>query len=81
MCYRNHNSSVSWPPSRATSGASRALKLLLEVLTVRSTEDHRAEAITPNLARAADQLEVAAEGLRTLFAAGRDAATILNARS
>lgn len=66
---------------RATSGASRALKLLLEVLIVRSTEDHRAEAITPNLARAADQLEAAAEGLRTLFATGRDVAMILNSRS
>lgn len=65
----------------AANGASQALKLLLEVLTVRETADPRAEAITPNLAQAAEQLETAAEELRTLFAAGRDAAAILNERS
>lgn len=65
----------------AAGGASEALKLLLEVLTVRDPEDPRAEAITTNLARAADQLESAAGQLRELFAAGRDAAAILNARS
>lgn len=65
----------------AASGASEALKLLLEVLTVRDPGDPRAEAITTNLARAADQLETAAQELRNLFAAGRDAAAILNGRS
>lgn len=65
----------------AASGTSQTLKLLLEVLTVRATNDPRAENITPNLARAADQLETAAEQLHPLFAAGRDAATILGERS
>lgn len=54
----------------AADGASHVLKLLLEVLTVRITDDPRAENITPNLARAADQLETAVEELRILFAAG-----------
>ena len=48
--------------------------------TVRSREDPRAQNITTNLARAADQLGVAAEHITNLFAASRDvAAAVLDA--
>ena len=55
-----------------------ALKLLLEVCTVRSMDDPRAAAVTANLARASDQLATAAEGIDALFAAARDVATIIS---
>ena len=64
----------------AAAGAAEALKLLLEVCTVRSIDDPRAETITINLSRAQDQLATAAERIATLFQAGRDvAATITEA--
>jgi len=64
----------------AAAGAAEALKLLLEVCTVRSMVDPRAENITTNLARAQDQLAMAGERIATLFQAGRDvAATITEA--
>ena len=64
----------------AAAGAAEALKLLLEVCTVRSMDDPRAENITINLSRAQDQLATAAERIAALFQAGRDiAATITEA--
>ncbi len=65
----------------AAAGAAEALKLLLlEVCTVRSMDDPRAENITTNLACAQDQLATAGERIATLFQAGRDvAATITKA--
>ena len=62
----------------AADGAAGALKLLLEVCTVRSMDDPRAAAVTANLARASDQLATAAERIDTLFAAARDVATIIS---
>ncbi len=62
----------------AAAGAADALKLLLEVCTVRSMDDPRAAAVTANLARASDQLATAAERIDTLFAAARDVATIIS---
>jgi hypothetical protein len=56
----------------AAAGAAEALKLLLEVCTVRSMDDPRAGNITTNLARAQDQLATGAERIADLFAAGRD---------
>jgi hypothetical protein len=61
----------------AAAAAAEALKLLLETTTVRSMDDPRAENITTNLARAGDQLAVAAERLSALFAAGRDVAAMI----
>lgn len=61
----------------AAVGASEALKLLLEVCTVRSMDDPRAENITTNLARAQDQLATAAERIAALFQTGRDVASII----
>ena len=64
----------------AATGAAEALKLLLEVCTVRSIDDPRAENITINLSRAQDHLETAATRVAALFQAGRDvAATITDA--
>jgi len=51
----------------AADGAAGALKLLLEVCTVRSMDDPRAAAVTANLARASGQLATAAERIDTLF--------------
>ena len=62
----------------AAAGAAGALKLLLEVCTVRSMDDPRAAAVTANLARASDQLATAAGRIDTLFAAARDVATIIS---
>jgi len=62
----------------AAAGAAEALKLLLEVCTVRSMDDPRAAAVTTNLSRASDQLAAAAGGIDTLFAAARDVATIIS---
>jgi hypothetical protein len=62
----------------AAAGAAEALKLLLEVCTVRSMDDPRAAVVTTNLARASDQLATAAGGIDTLFAAARDVATIVS---
>jgi hypothetical protein len=62
----------------AAAGAAGALKLLLEVCTVRSMDDPRAAAVTANLARASGQLATAAERIDTLFAAARDVATIIS---
>ena len=62
----------------AADGAAGALKLLLEVCTVRSMDDPRAAAVTANLARASDQLATAAKRIDTLFAAARDVATIIS---
>lgn len=64
----------------AAAGAAEALTLLLEVCTVRSMDDPRAENITVNLSRAQDQLAVAAERIATLFQASHNvAATITKA--
>jgi hypothetical protein len=64
----------------AAAGAAAALTLLLEVCTVRSMDDPRAEDITVNLARAQDQLATSAGRIAALFQAGRDvAATITKA--
>jgi hypothetical protein len=60
------------------AGAAAALKLPLEVCTVRSMDDPRAVAVTANLARASDQLATAAEGIGALFAAARDVTTIIS---
>lgn len=62
----------------AAAGAAEALKLLLEVVTVRSLDDPRAEAVTTNLARASDQLATAADRLNDLFAAARDVTSIIH---
>lgn len=62
----------------AAAGAAEALKLLLEVCTVRSLDDPRAGAVTTNLARAADQLGAAADRIEELFAATRDVAAIIH---
>jgi len=62
----------------AAAGAADALKLLLEVCTVRSMDDPRAAAVTANLARASGQLATAAERIDTLFAAARDVSTIIS---
>jgi hypothetical protein len=61
----------------AAAGAAEALKLLLEVCTVRSLEDPRADMVTTNLSRAVDQLGAAADRIDSLFAAGRDVAAII----
>jgi hypothetical protein len=61
----------------AATGAGQALTLLLEICTVRSTDDPRAGAVTTNLARAGDQLGTAAERIDTLFTACRDVVSIL----
>ena len=58
-------------------GAAQALALLLEVCTVRSTDDPRAGSVTMSLSRAGDQLGTAAERIDTLFAACRDVASII----
>ena len=62
----------------AAAGAGEALKLLLEVCTVRSMSDPRATAVTTNLSRASDQLATAAERIDALFAAAREVASIIN---
>ena len=62
----------------AAAGAAEALKLLLEVCTVRSMDDPRAAAVTTNLSRASDQLAFAAERIDTLFAAAGDVASIIS---
>jgi hypothetical protein len=62
----------------AATGAADALKLLLEVVTVRNMDDPRADAITTNLSQASDQLSTAAERIDTLFAATRDIASIVS---
>ena len=62
----------------AAAGAAEALKLLLEVCTVRSMDDPRTADVTTNLARASDQLSTAAEGIAALFAAARDVTTIIS---
>ena len=62
----------------AAAVAAEALKLLLEVCTVRSTDDPRAAAVTVNLAHASGQPATAAEGIDALFAAARDIATIIS---
>jgi len=61
----------------AAADAAEALTLLLEVCTVRSTTDPRAENITINLSRAQDQLAVAAERIATLFHAFKDVAAAI----
>lgn len=62
----------------AAAGAAEALKLLLEVMTVRSMDDPRAAAVTTNLVRASDQLATAAGRLNDLFAAARDVSSIID---
>jgi hypothetical protein len=62
----------------AAAGAADALKLLLEVCTVRSMDDPRAGAVTTNLSRASDQLAVAVERIDTRFATTRDIASIIS---
>jgi hypothetical protein len=62
----------------AAAGAAQALTLLLEITTVRSLDDPRAAHLTENLARAQDELAVAASRLADLFAAGRDVAALIN---
>ncbi len=61
----------------AACGAADALALLLEVCTVRSTLDPRAEHLTVRLAQAVDHLQLAAARLGDLFTASRDLAQIL----
>ena len=61
----------------AAAGAAQALTLLLEVTTIRSMDDPRAGHVTTNLARAGDELQVAAERLENLFAAGRSVAALI----
>lgn len=61
----------------AAAESAEALKLLLEISTVRSMDDPRAEAITTNLARAQDQLSTAAERIGALFQASRDVAATI----
>lgn len=61
----------------AAAGAAQALTLLLEVTTIRSMDDPRAEHLTTTLARAQDELEVAAGRLGDLFAAGRSVAALI----
>ena len=61
----------------AAAGAAQALKLLLEISTVRSLDDPRAEQVMTNLARAQDELAIAHQRLADLFAAGRDAAALI----
>jgi hypothetical protein len=62
----------------AATGAADALKLLLEVCTVRSMDDPRTDVVTTNLSRASDQLAAAAERIDTLFAAACDVAAIIS---
>jgi hypothetical protein len=59
------------------TGAGEVLKLLLEVCTGRSTDDPRAETVTTNLSRAADQVTTAADHIGTLFTASPDVAAII----
>lgn len=59
----------------AAAAAAEALKLLLEVYTVRSLEDPRAGMVTMNLAQASDQLSTGAALIDSLFAAARDVAS------
>lgn len=61
----------------AASGAADALALLLEVTTVRSTADPRADRLTGNLSNAGAQLADAAARIDTLFASVRDVAEFL----
>jgi hypothetical protein len=61
----------------AAAGAAQALTLLLEVTTIRSMDDPRAGRVTTNLARAGDELQVAAERLAGLFAVGRSVAALI----
>jgi hypothetical protein len=62
----------------AAAGAAQALKLLLEITTVRSMDDPRAEHLTENLARAQDELAVAADRISNLFSAGRTVTALIN---
>lgn len=64
----------------AASGAAEALTRLLEVTTVRSTDDPRADAVTSNLENACDQLTEAAERIDTLLSSIHDVAEFLAAR-
>jgi hypothetical protein len=51
------------------------------VATVRSLEDARACEVTTNLARAEDELSLAADHIQTLFIAARDVASIIHPRT
>jgi hypothetical protein len=62
----------------AAAGAGEALKLLLEVITVSSMDDPRADAVATNLSRASDQLGTAAQRIDTLFAVARDVTSIIS---
>jgi hypothetical protein len=53
------------------------LKLLLEITTVRSLDDPRAGHLTENLARAQDELDIAAGRITDLFAAGRNVVALI----
>ncbi len=64
----------------AAAGAAEALKLLLEVCTVRSVDDPRAVAVTTNPVPGVDELGTATECIDMLFAAGCAAATIISRR-
>ena len=66
------------PADLGVMGAAEALRLLLEVCTVRSLDDPRADAVTTNLARAADQLSTATDCIEELFAAAGDVAAIIH---
>lgn len=57
----------------AATAAADALAQLLEVCTVRSTLDPRAETMTARLTQAADQCDTASTRIRELFATARDA--------
>ena len=45
---------------------------------MRSLDDPRTDEVTTNLARAEDQLTLAADHIQTLFAAARDVASIIH---
>ncbi|MGW5153495.1 hypothetical protein [Rhodococcus koreensis] len=62
----------------AAACAAEALTLLLEVCTIRSTDDPRADAVTTTLSRATDQLGAAADRIDMVFVADRDVAAIIS---
>ncbi|MDN5930441.1 MAG: hypothetical protein L0I24_05160, partial [Pseudonocardia sp.] len=57
----------------AATAAADAAAQLLEVCTVRSTLDPRAQTMTARLAQAADQCDTASTRIREVFATARDA--------
>ena len=64
----------------AAVGATEALTLLLEICTVHSPDDPRADAVTTNLTRAANQLTAAAGHLNNLVTTAPDITAIIRPR-